>query len=242
MITRFRAAVLAAAATTAALGIWVSPALAGSANAAPTTFTAATSVTNRDDSGTNSNGTTNNWATDAFTRTATITFHFATSVSNCPGLTTGICYAWTGQIKDSGTFTTVPGDASPGQGGLNGGPAPLMTATLTGPMTGTYNYKFYANSKAANASLVPASISGDSPGTGNWVEQFFAPGTQFWDTSGNTGGAEYLGTTGNWTYTLAFGTDSACPQAASKWLDGSAGSWGSLPADGNIFAPDASHC
>jgi hypothetical protein len=91
---------------------------------------------------------------------------------------------------------------------------------------------------------VPLTVDQDHPGasTGNWVEQFFAPGTRFWDSAGNTGGAEYLGTTGSWTYTAPFGSDPACPHAASQWVDGSATNWGGDASDGNIFSPDAAHC
>jgi hypothetical protein len=211
----------------------------------PSSFTAATSVTSRDDSGTNSNGTTNNWAADAFTRTAHITFHNAVGSGFCPGIPgSEVCHSWTGSLTDSGTFTTVPGDAVPGQGSLNGGAAPLIGEAVTGHMQGTINFKFYSSAgpKLAADSNVPSALSGDTPSTGQWVEQFFPAGTSFWDTSGNTGGSEYLGVGGSWTYTEALGADSACPNVAGRWVDANATSWGSLPADGNILAPDASSC
>ena len=49
------------------------------------------------------------------------------------------------------------------------------------------------------------------------------------------------GTTGSWTYTASFGSDAACPNLASRWVDASP-DWGTSPADGNILAPDTAHC
>lgn len=242
MIKRFRATLLLAA-TVSAVGI--TSVVAGSASATTTSFTAVTSITNRDDSGTNSNGTTSNWALDNFTRTATIFFHGLATQTHCPGIGAGLsCYSWTGTIKDTnGNFTTVVGDAVPGRGSLNGGPAPVIGTAVTGSMSGHFNYVFYTDQNAsfASASNVPTAVSGDSPGTGNWVEQFFSAGVHFWDASGNTGGNEYLGTTGGWTYTAGFGKDSACPMVASRWVDASP-DWGANAVDGNILAPDSAHC
>jgi len=242
MVKRFRTAMVLVA-TVGALGITY--VVTASAGATATSFTAVTSVTNRDDSGTNSNGTNSNWAIDNFTRTATIYFHGLATQAHCPGILPGrSCYYWTGKISDtSGTFTTVPGDAVPGQGSLNGGAAPLIGEAVTGSMGGHFNYVFYTDQDASYASssnVLPA-VSGDSPGTGNWVEQFFPAGVNFWDASGNTGGQEYLGTTGGWTYTANFGSDHACPRVASRWLDASP-DWGVNPVDGNILAPDSAHC
>jgi hypothetical protein len=209
------------------------------ASGAATTLSAKTAVTNRDDSAANGGG---NWAMDAYTRGAQIFFKGATSSSNCGGVSP--CYSYTGKISDVGHFTTVVGQPSPGFGYLNGGSDPTMQAAVTGTMNGSYNYVFYTTVPISGASAhnVPASISGDTPGTGNWVEQFFPGGTQFWDSSGNTGGSEYLGTTGGWTYNAKAGADHNCPNVTSQWVDASATGWGSAPADGNILAPDASGC
>ena len=240
-IRRFRAALLLAA-TAGALGL--TSVVAGSASATITSFTGTTTVTNRDDSGTNSNGTTNNWAVDSFTRAATIFFHGLTTVSHCPGIGAGLsCYTWTGIIKDSGSFTTVVGDAVPGKGDLNGGSVPLIGTAVTGGMSGKLSYTFYTDQNASFASNtnMPTTLSGDSPTNGKWVEQFFSAGIHFWDGSGKTGGTENLGTTGSWTYSYGFGHDGACPNVAMKWVL-STSDGGAAPADGNILAPDASHC
>lgn len=75
------------------------------------------------------------------------------------------------------------------------------------------------------------------------MEQFFPAGTQFWDSSGNTGGSEYLGAgPWGWTYTAALGTDPACPNVSGRWIDASGNNYGGNAVDGNILAPDASHC
>jgi hypothetical protein len=245
MIKHLRTGLLVAA-TAGTLGI--TSVVAVSANATTgTSFNGTTSVTNRDDSGTNSNGTTNNWAKDNFTRNAAITFHGLVVQTHCPGITAGhSCYSWTGTIKDTGNFTTVVGDAVPGRGSLNGGSAPLIGTAIVGSMSGKYNYKFYTDENASSASSanVPATVTGTPPGTGtgNWVEQFFAPGTvNFWDINQSTGGSEYLGTTGSWTYTAGFGKDAACPNLASQWVDGSP-NWGTDASAGNILAPAAGNC
>lgn len=241
MIKRFRAALL----LTAIIGaVGVTSAVASSAGASTISITASTNVTNRDDSGTNSNGSTNNWAVDNFTRTATIVFHGLATQDHCPGIANGLsCYYWTGIVKDNGNFTTVPGDAVPGQGSLNGGTAPLIYTAVKGSMSGKFGYVFYTdqNASSASAANMPGTLTGDSPATGKWVEQFFSSNVHFWDASGNTGGSEYLGTTGGWTYTAGFGSDSACPRVASRWIDASP-DWGVNTVDGNILAPDAAHC
>jgi hypothetical protein len=238
---RFRAALLL---TATASTVGLTTVVATSANATITSFTATTSVTNRDDTGTNSNGTTNHWAIDAFSRVATISFHGLTTQSHCPGIGAGLsCYTWSGGIKDSGGFTTVVGDAVPGKGELNGGSAPLIGTAVTGTMTGKLSYTFYTdqNSSFASNTNVPTTLSGDSPSNGTWVELFFSAGVHFWDSSGNTGGNENLGTTGSWIYSYGFGHDSACPNLAARWVFSTADG-GASPVDGNILAPDASHC
>ena len=211
------------------------------ASAASNTLTASTSVTNRDDSGVHGNI----WAADNYTRTVTITSHGVAAATHCPGITAGEnCYYMTGTVNDKGTYTTVPGATVPGNGSLNGGTAPAIGVQITGPLTGHFSYQFYTDTPiiSASASNVPSAVSGDSPSTGKWVEQFYPAGVNFWDTSGNTGGSEYLGTTGAWTYTAPLGSDAQCPNVSGRWIDASYNNWGSDPAAGNILAPDSAHC
>jgi hypothetical protein len=233
----FAALAIPAAAAAVSLGA-VS---AASAGATTTGFTATQSVTNRDDSGANGS----NWALDAFNATTVLHGDGIVANSNCPNIAIGACHKITGSISDHGTFTTQVGNAVPGDGSLNAGPVPNIGVAVTGPMSGSLSYTFYANQPIADASAgnAPGSVSGDTPSTGQWPEQFFTPGTQFWDTSGNTGGAEYLGSGPfNYVYTAALNSDTQCPNVSGRWVDSSTDSDGSAPSGGNILAPDASHC
>lgn len=237
-----RAAVLSAAAAGITAG---SLGLAGAASATSTTtsgLTASQAVTGRSDSG--ANGGT--WAIDKFTATIHIAGQGIVASSNCPGITAGgKCYLVTGNVKDAGTFTTQPGNAVPGGGSLNGNPPPNIGASVTGPMSGTLPYRFFTDQplSAASAGNVPATIAGDTPSTGQLPEQFYPAGTHFWDTSGTTGGSEYLGSGPfNFVYTAALGSDSQCPNVSGRWVDASTDNSGADPFGGNILAPDASHC
>lgn len=239
----FRKLLTAASVAVAAVALPVAAVTAASASTAtvtPYTSTAVTHVSGRPDSGDHGN-----WALDAFSRTASVTLQSEVALSYCGGSTgTGHCYHWTGTVKDTGTFTTIAGDTSPGNGSLNGGSAPAIGEAVTGTMTGSYSYDFYSSWKTANHALVPASEndSGNLPGgrstTGAWPEQFFGAGARFY-VSGTA--SNELGTTGSWTYTAPFGADSACPNLASQWVDGSP-NWGSDASAGNILAPAASAC
>jgi hypothetical protein len=242
---RYRRTFTALAIPAAAVAVSLGAVSAASAVATTAGFTASQTVSNRDDSGTNSNGTTNNWAKDSFTRTTTLFGHGIVANTYCPGIAIGACHFITGKITDKGTFTTVVGDAVPGQGSLNGAPAPLIGTAVTGPMAGALNYSFYANVPLtkASASNAPSSITGDTPSTGQWPEQFFPAGTQFWDSTGATGGNEYLGYGAwGWTYTASLGSDPACPNVSGRWIDASGNNSGANAVDGNILAPDAAHC
>jgi hypothetical protein len=231
--------VLAASLTAAGLA-----ATSASATARPAvksyTSTAVTKVSDRPDSGDHGN-----WANDTLVRSASVTLASEVALSYCGGSApTGHCYHWTGKITDKGSFTTVPGDTSPGNGSLNGGSAPAIGAQVTGAMSGSYRYDFYSSWKSASKTLVPSSENdqGNVPGgrqtTGAWPEQFFGAGARFY-VSGAA--SSELGTTGSWTYTAGFGADSACPAVASQWTDASP-DWGANAADGNILAPAAAAC
>jgi hypothetical protein len=199
------------------------------------TSTATTAVSNRPDSGDHGD-----WARDTFTRTAKVTLVSEVALSYCGGSTgTGHCYDWTGSVSDSGSFTTIPGGVSPGNGSLNGGLPPAISTAVKGTMAGTYRYAFYSSWKTASAALVATheNDAGNTPGgrstTGAWPEQFFGAGAKFY-VSGAV--SSELGTTGSWKYTAAFGADAACPAIASSWTDASP-DWGANAIDGNILAP-----
>lgn len=197
------------------------------------TFSATTSITNHDDSGTEGN----NWALDNFTRVATIKFVNQVSVSNCPGSDTGKCYFWTYTLKDNGTFTTVPNVDEPNS-------TTQLDLALTGPMTGgTSNGEFYTSWRNPSVSSVAKTVNGDGSmreSTTNWPEQFFGKSAVF-NSVANPGGPD-LGSTAGWTYTLNFGTDPQCIHEATQWVDAAASGWGTLKSDGNIHADNSSDC
>ena len=109
-----------------------------------------THLTDRPDSGGNGN-----WAADDFTRHATITPDGTAPLADCsPTATT--CYAYTASLKDDGTFTTINGAFTPNQGGADVGD--LITATVTGRMSGYGDFTtFYATTKPS-AQFVPQHV------------------------------------------------------------------------------------
>jgi hypothetical protein len=190
--------------------------------------TAVTKVTAHPDSGSHGD----NWANDNFTRTATVHLIGQTSIASCPGSGTGFCYLWNAVLSDSGSFTVVTGQESPG---LSGG-------TLTQPLTGAFaggsrNIEFFSSWKSAHANLVPKTVSGDVSGrktSTNWVEQFFGPNAVF-NSAANPGGPD-LGNW-SWSYTANFGADKSCPNVASRWVDAANNGGGSTAVDGDILSP-----
>lgn len=231
-------AVLASAGAVASLGLTAASATTSSVT--PYTSTAVTKVSDRPDSGVHGN-----WADDTFARTASVHLVSEVALSYCGGTTgTGHCYHWTGTITDSGSFLTIVGDNSPGNGYLNGGSAPVMGEAVKGTMAGTYSYDFYSSWKSASKALVPATENdqGNTPGgrstTDAWPEQFFGAGARFYESGA---ASDSLGTTGSWKYTAGFGSDSACPNLASQWVDASP-DWGVNASDGNILASSSANC
>jgi hypothetical protein len=180
----------------------------------PVTATASTAVSNRSDSG--AHGT---WAKDAFTRAVTITRHDPVSVSNCGGnATNGVtsCFYYTGSITDGGSFITISGANSPNAGTpING--------VVAGTLTGGSAVEFYASSGTPDASLVPATFSGDGVSSTDWVKQFFVNGTSF-----NTPNEI------NWAY--HYSASATC----ETWDDNYNNGAGNQPADGDIVG--VNHC
>lgn len=176
----------------------------------PSSATATTSVSDRDDSGNHGN-----WATDAFTRTVTVNRKNAADVSNCGGGAV-VCYFYTASLADNGSFVTDSGANSPNAG-------TPVSGTVQGTFTGGSAIQFYAGSANAafdgtpNSALVPATVSGDSPGTTAWVEQFFGSGTIF-------STPQLL----NWSWTYN------APNTCEQWVDAFNNGDGGQPADGDI--------
>ena len=195
----------------------------------PYTRTATTKVSDDPDSGAHGN-----WSIDTFTRTMSVTRVGEVAVTNCPaGAVT--CYLWDYNFKDTGSSAVITGASSPGVGGVTLY-AP-ETATMNG---GSLNGQFYTNRKNAYARFVPATHNDKGVNatglytSGDWPELFLTRhGTLYSNiTEGSTEG---------WTYTVNFGADKACPVYAGRWIDANP-TWGSATTDGDIQAPDASHC
>ena len=187
-------------------------ALPGTANAA-TNASATTTFQAHPDSGNHGN-----WANDAFTRVATVTYVSVDSTLTDCGSTAKTCFVYEGTIGDTGSFTAISGAKSP-QAGVT------ITGTPSGPFKGGSDVKFFSSSDTASAAGVPATVTGAGPvSTTDWVEQFFPAGTTF--------GAGPTLTDWGWAYSN--------PATCENWLDSISNSSGSLPADGDITG--VNHC
>ena len=193
------------AALTAALACIIALAAAGTAHAS-TTYTATTSLTNRPDSGNNTdNG--GNWAVDNMTRSSVLT-------DNGPSATEGL-EDYTLVITDSGSFTTDAAASNPN--GTN--PSALIAnQPISGSITGSDTFTFEAPSSAIpNSGGVPATADGSADPTSSWPSLFFAAGTAL--TSMNEG-------PWGWSYYT--------PQTCESWADTSANGAGAGSGDGGI--------
>lgn len=175
----------------------------------PVTVTVVTAVSNRDDSGNHGN-----WATDAYTRSVTVIRHSEVPASNCPSGAVK-CWFYTATLADSGTFTTDAAAKSPNAGtSING--------TVMGTLSGGSDIEFYASSDTPSAAGVPGTVTGDSPSTTNWVNQFFAAGTLI--STPNL-------TDWSWTY--------VAPKTCEKWVDAYNNGDGGQSGDGDITGINA---
>lgn len=169
------------------------------ASASTNTVSATTTITGRDDSGyAKQTNNTYDWATDAMTRTGTVTYVGVHSGPEC-GTGWAACYEFTGSVADTnGTFTTDPGAVSPNAGAvIQNGP---VTGSFTGGATG---FTFYADSNNVSAANVPATVNGDGPvDTSNWLSLIFPAHTKFSSATdiNNVNGTALL-PTWSWTYT-----------------------------------------
>lgn len=175
----------------------------------PVTATAATSISGRDVTGNNGN-----WATEAVSRTVTVTRHGQVPASDCPTGATQ-CWFYTATLADSGTFTTISAAKSPNAG-------TTINGTVLGTLTGGSDIEFYADSDSPSASGVPGTLTGDSPSDANWVDQFFAEGTLIT--------APTL-TDWSWTY--------VAPNTCEHWVDAYNNGSGGQPGDGDITGVNA---
>jgi hypothetical protein len=153
------------------------------------------------------------WADDTFTRSLTIT------------LTGGSAGDWTftATVADTGTFTTIPREQTPDQGGRYAGE--VIKSRVTGIMDGWADYSFTATelpSAAPNAGVTAyendhGNVPSDS--TSTWYELAFPAGTTF-------GGAGI----GDWSWSYAAFTW----PFFQVWVDAWDNGYGDLAGDGNI--------
>jgi hypothetical protein len=209
-----RVAAVSAAAVGAAGAVAIGAAPAG---ASTPVVTATTYVANNPDSG--DNGT---WAYDDLHRTLVITPAGTTACDSLSGFsaTTDACYNST--VTDNGRFNTIPGAAYP-----NGAITGEISHAITGTMTGSASYTFYAPSAdVPSAANVLSYLDDDfsvptAPADllGTWYLQAFPPSEQADVYQG--------GLLNNWIWTY---TD-ACTE---KWVDSADDNAGDGVADGNI--------
>ncbi len=174
------------------------------------TVSASTNVTAWPESG--------GWATDAFTRSVTVTVQHAAASAKCGG--TPVCYFFTGELTDNGTFQTVAGAASP-----NGSSSAKIAGVLDGTLQGTATFEGYASSNQISAANVPTTADGSSKpaSTTDWGTLAFANGTTFAGVSLTAYG---------WTYNA--------PSTCETWVDQiNPGDDGQGSADGNITGVNA---
>ncbi|HUZ52442.1 MAG TPA: hypothetical protein VMU94_07910 [Streptosporangiaceae bacterium] len=206
----------------------------GPAGPATLSVTGSTAISGRDDSG---NGTgsctastnTDCWATDSFMRIMTVTRNGAAPAANC-GSSATQCWLYTASLADSGTFVTVKNGQTPNQQCTepNGGPSCtglVISATVSGSLSGGGKMEFYASNPSPSTTGVPATATGNSPlATTDWYTLFFPAGTKF----GLTNASQAPWTTWSWTY--------SAPSTCEQWVDSMADNSGdgTYAADGNI--------
>ena len=200
------ARILAAAAVPVALAGSAAAALASPGRqSAPKPVTAATQLSNRDDSGGNGN-----WAKDTLTRTLTIR-----ETGHAGGL-----YYFTATIRDAGTFRAIKYAHTPNQGRPYTGDRIVYGAS--GPMSGSASYSFTA-STLPSARLVPRHVSGDADSTSTWYELAFKPGTTFAGTG-----------IGAWSWHYSAAVKEGRHVVGQHWTDAYSNDAGQIRSAGNI--------
>lgn len=174
-------------------------------NAGPLTVTSVISISKDPDSN-NSGGT---WATDAITRTFTVTRHAAAPLADCPSAPAGndTCYYYTGTLADSGQFVTISGAKSPNDGSVT------ISGDNPGTFSGGSSFEFYADSAALQASSLSMVDESVTPFAGSsdpkWYASFFPKGASV-DSVGEP----------NWSWT--YQTSNTC-EAMTQAFSGETG-------------------
>lgn len=176
------------------------------------TVAATTQLSDREDGG---HGNPSIWANDDLTRTVTVTRDHEVSASKC-GAGAAQCWHYFGTVTDAGTFRSIDGGMSPHAGqAING--------IVQGSINGNTGLEFYASSDKPDASLVPATATGNAISSGNWAKQLFADGTVY------TGVAQP-----SYSYTYS------APNTCEQWVDSSSNGDGTDATAGDITGTN--HC
>lgn len=152
------------------------------------------------------------WATDAFTRSLTVTEAGVADPSNCDGAPR--CFLFTFGLVDNGSFVTVDGKPTPNTS-LGGTISGVSSGTFQGSAIG----KFYADTDNL-AGHIPATATGSAKPatTSTWFKLAFGSGTHFFHAALTQYG---------WTY--------ADTQTCEQWVDAvNPGDDGQSAGDGNI--------
>jgi hypothetical protein len=187
--------------------VTASPARAGAVRAA-----SVTAVTRVDNGGTVP-GNGGNWASDSFTRTATLTGGARVSPDLC-GKSAGSCYDFTAVVSDQGTFRSLAGTLAPNQSA----PGERVLSTVSGAMTGRAAFGVFYAAAQPDANLVPT-VAANTWTAATWPDLFFPKGTMI-------AGLDL----GPWNLTYTAATSCGTQQ----WRDSSSNGYGDLPFDGNI--------
>jgi len=139
-------ATLIAGAAAAGVLATTAGAVAASASTGQGTITTVTQIANRYDNG----GGGNHWAVNAYKRTLVLTYLGKSADPAHP-------YAYSATITDAGSFTDLPGQLTPNQGGHNAGTV-LKPVQVTGTINGSGQWGVFNASAKASRGLVPHAL------------------------------------------------------------------------------------
>lgn len=224
--------------TAGAIGVLASAgATAASAATTPArgTITAVTQISHSYDNG----GGGSHWAVDQFKRTLVLTYLGRSADPAHP-------YAYSATIIDKGTFTDLPGQLTPNQGGHSHGKV-LKPVQVAGSINGYGQFGVFDASAKAAKGLVPHALrtfalnANAAYASPTWPERAFAPGTTFTGVNEAAYGYDYnvpAVTVTHITYKWVNGHKVAVKHVkvlpAQDWKDTAFNGDGQLRFDGNI--------
>jgi hypothetical protein len=160
------------------------------------------------------------WASDSFTRTATLTGGERVSPGLC-GRSSGTCYGFTAMVSDQGTFRSLAGVLTPNQSA----PGKRVLSEVTGSVTGRAVFAIFYATTLPDANLVP-SFAANTWTAATWPDAFFPKGSTLTGLD-----------LGPWSLTYT----ASAPCGGQQWRDSSGDGYGDLPFDGNILGCRTGH-